>query len=72
MSNLRFRCLVTDDYHERIEAIALELDARVDYFRAPFGILAVLKEDEYIGCVWVLGKDPGSLREAVLEVLNAD
>ena len=69
---IRFRCLVTDDYHERIDAIAYELNAGVDYFGAPFGILAILEEDEYLGCVWVLGKDLGQLRKEVLEVLNVD
>lgn len=69
---IEFRCLVADDYHGRIDAVASELNARVDYFRGSMNILAIIRDDVYIGCVWVLGKDPKSIREAVLEVLNAD
>lgn len=71
-NNLRFRCLVMDNYRDRIDAIAHELDAGVDYFRAPLGVLAVIEEGEYLGCVWVLGKDLGQLRKEVLEMLNAN
>lgn len=48
---IKFLCPPTDDQRGRIDAIAHELNAKVDYFGAPFGILAVLKENEYLGCV---------------------
>lgn len=68
---IKFRCSVADNCHGRIDAIAHELDAEVDYVGAPFGILAVLGEDGCLGCVRVLGKDFWQLRKDVLEVLNA-
>ena len=72
VNDLRFRCLVMDNHRDQIDAIAHELGAGVDYFRAPFGVLAVIEEGEYLGCVWVLGKDFWQLRNEVLGVLNAD
>lgn len=69
---IEFQCLVTDDYHGRIDAVASELNARVDYFRGFMNVLAIIRDGEYIGCVWVLEKDFVALRKAVLEVLNVD
>lgn len=69
---IEFQCLVTDDYRGRIDAVASELNARVDYFRGFMNVLAIIRDDEYLGCVWVLGKDLEQLRRAVLEVLNAN
>ena len=70
MSGLEFRCLVTDDYHEQIDAVAFELDAHVSYFRGHMNVISISRDGEYLGCVW--GKDFESLRKAVLEVINAD
>ena len=70
MSGLEFRCLVTDDHHGQIDAVAFELDAQVSYFRGSMNVISVSRNGEYLGCVW--GKDFGLLRKAVLEVINAD
>ena len=69
---IEFQCLVTDDYRGRIDAVASELNARVDYFRGSMNILSIIRAGEHLGCVWVLGKDFGQLRKEVLEVLNAN
>lgn len=69
---IEFRCLVTDDYHELIEVVASELAARVRYFRGSMNVLYIMRAGEFLGHVWVSGKDVKSLRKAVLEVLNAN
>lgn len=66
-----FQCLVTDEHHEWIDAIALELGARVCYFKGSMNVLYIMRADEFLGYVWVSGKDFGMLKEAILEVLNA-
>lgn len=68
---IEFRCLVVDDYREWIDAIALELDARVRYFKGSMNVLYIMRADEFLGYVWVSGKYFGVLKEAILEVLNA-
>lgn len=68
--NLEFRCLVTDDRREQIDAVAFELDAQVSYFRGPMNVISISRSGEYLGCVW--GKDFGSLKKAVLEIINAN
>ena len=69
VSGLEFRCLVTDDHREHIDAVAFELNARVSYFRGSMNVISISRDGEYLGCVW--GSDFGSLEKAVLEVLNA-
>lgn len=70
VGGLEFRCLVTDDRREQIDAAALELGARVSYFRGAMNVIAVSRDGGYLGCVW--GKDFTSLKETVLEMLNAN
>lgn len=69
MSGLGFRCLVTDDHREHIDAVASELNAQVSYFRGSMNVISISRDGRYLGCVW--GKDFGSLEKAVLGVLNA-
>ena len=69
---IEFRCLVTNDYREPIEAVTSELAARVRYFRGHMNVLYIMRAGEFLGYVWVSGKDVKSLRKAVLEVLNAN
>lgn len=71
MSDLEFRCLVTDEYREPIEAVVSELAAGVRYFRGSMNVLYIMRADEFLGYVWVSGKNVKSLRKAILEVLNA-
>lgn len=70
MNDLEFRCLATDDCRESIEAVALELAARVRYFKGSMNVLYVMRAGEFLGYVWLAGKSLKSLREAILEVLN--
>lgn len=69
--DLEFRCLVTDDYHEWIDAIAYELNARVRYFEGSMNVLYIMRAEEFLGYVWVFDKDFESLKKTILEVLNA-
>lgn len=69
--DLEFRCLVTDDYHEYIDAVAYELNALVRYFEGFMNVLYVMQAGEFLGHVWVFDKDFESLKKAILEVLNA-
>lgn len=69
VGGLEFRCLVTNEYREQIDAVAFELNARVSYFRGPMNVVSISRGGQYLGCVW--GKDFGSFRKAVLEVLSA-
>ena len=70
LPDLEFRCLVTDDHREQIDAVAFELDAQVSYFRGPMNVISISRSGEYLGCVW--GKDFGSLKKTILDVLNAN
>lgn len=69
--DLEFRCLVTDDYHELIDAVAYELNALVRYFEGFMNVLYVMRAGEFLGYVWVFDKDFESLKKTILEVLNA-
>lgn len=68
---IEFRCLVTSNYHELIDAIAYKLNARVRYFEGSMNVLYVMRADEFLGHVWVFDKDFESLKKTILEVLNA-
>lgn len=70
LSGLEFRCLVTDDHREQIDAVAFLLNAQVSYFRGPMNVISISRNGEYLGCVW--GKDFTSLEKSVLDVLNAN
>lgn len=45
---IEFRCLVTDEYHEWIDAIALELGAQACYFKGSMNVLYIMRADEFI------------------------
>lgn len=68
---IEFRCLVPDYYRPKIDAVAAEFDARVDYFRGTMWIMSIHVDGDYRGYVWLQDKSTDDLREAVLGVLNA-
>lgn len=68
MSGSEFRCLVANEYHDQIDAVAFELNAQVSYFRGYINVVSISRGGEYLGCVW--DKDFGSFRKAILAVLN--
>ena len=70
MCDLKFRCLVTEDYHSMIDAIAFEMDAEVQYFHGRLNVISIHMLGKYIGFIAISGKNYATIREAVREMLS--
>lgn len=70
MSDLKFRCLTTEDTHSMIDAIAFEMNAEVQYFYGRLNIISIHMLGKYIGFVSISNKNHAALRTAIRRVLD--
>lgn len=70
MSDLEFRCLTTEDYRSMVDAIALEMNADVQYFNCRFNIISVHMLGKYVGSTSISNKSYAMLRTEIREMLD--
>lgn len=70
MSDLKFRCLTTEDTHSMIDAIAFEMNADVQYFYGRLNIISIHMLGKYVGFVSISNKNHTALRAAISRVLD--
>lgn len=70
MRDLKFRCLVAEDYHSMIDAVAFEMNAEVQYFHGRLNVISIHMLGEHVGFVPISGKNYATVRAAIRTVLG--
>lgn len=70
MSDLKFRCLTTEDTHLMINAIASEMNADVQYFYGRLNVMSIHMLGKYIGFISISNKDYATLRTTIKGMLD--
>lgn len=70
MSDLKFRCLTTEDTQPMINAIAFEMNADVQYVHGRLNVLSVHMLGEHIGFIPISGRNYATLKATIGNMLD--